>query len=736
MKTRPNEYTNPIRFWKVFWIDATNKATVRLSYQTIASSHNADLDGVGDSPDSVVQWLSNVPGEWLIILDNLDDDGFLEPDIPSGRRGNLLITTRNPNIAKRSGLGASGEVSEMSIDDAKALLRRISLPGFPISSNLDAEVDDQLDMIARHLHSLPLALDHAGAAISSGLCRLDDYLKMLKNHRGHLLGNPDFRGASGYNHTLYSSLSLTTTLLEDRCRQAAPGPSADQMAQELLNLFSLFHNNSISEEIFQRAAESINGMSELSHGSKHLPMFMLELDKNGEWDRLAFRQGIQRLRAFSLVQTGTGKATYSVHPLVHQWSRERLSSSELNTATLRVQAILAQAAGTDVKPGDMHFARMLLPHITSFHGAAAELDLEVPFFDDSTEAFSHIFAKNGFWEDVVRCARQLHTHRTRFLGESDDLTLRTGSKLAVALRSSGGENALSQARDLQESICRITGRSLGESHITTLRRKIDLGGIYELNSEYVKAEELLDDVYRSSLNALGETHQVTLGALLQLSSVLQARGRHEKAETIQRMILQVKLNLFGEADLRTAGAMASLASTLTTRGNLEESEALKLQIAEIRSRVLGPTHPDTLVAYANLAVTYVRQQKWEEAEEVILGVISRREEMSNDLNREALRARLILANAYEGQSRLSEAESQYRIVVEGRKRVLGEDHAHTLWSMHKLAAVWEKTGKTPEAIDLWKKTISYQKQNGSLGEGHWETQVVMKHLDSALGSSS
>jgi hypothetical protein len=52
---------------------------------------------------------------------------------------------------------------------------------------------------------------------------------------------------------------------------------------------------------------------------------LLQLDNNGLWDPIFFRKGIQILHSFSLIKKSKVENVYSVHPLVHSWSRDRIT---------------------------------------------------------------------------------------------------------------------------------------------------------------------------------------------------------------------------------------------------------------------------------------------------------------------------------------------------------------------------------------------------------------------------
>ena len=55
---------------------------------------------------------------------------------------------------------------------------------------------------------------------------------------------------------------------------------------------------------------------------------LLGLDNDGHWDEFIFGQGISVLLSFSLMKREQSHKTFSVHQLVHYWSRERMLKSD------------------------------------------------------------------------------------------------------------------------------------------------------------------------------------------------------------------------------------------------------------------------------------------------------------------------------------------------------------------------------------------------------------------------
>jgi hypothetical protein len=165
-------------FWRTFWVDATTAETIKLSLRDIATDRDARASGVERSAKSVLQWLSRIEHDWLIVFDNAsgDHDGVAEY-IPQGNRGNILFTSRNVALARYASREARIEIEDMDEEDAVSLLLKSSL-----IDECSVQQRQAAQAIVKELCCLPLAVDQAGSAIASGLCNIDDYLQRYSQH--------------------------------------------------------------------------------------------------------------------------------------------------------------------------------------------------------------------------------------------------------------------------------------------------------------------------------------------------------------------------------------------------------------------------------------------------------------------------------------------------------------------------------------------------------------------------
>ena len=177
-----------------------------MSFRGISST-SVGLDG---SVESVLQWMSYLSGEWLVVFDNADNapPEVIAKFIPPG---NILITSRNQSMGPRIVLFENRiEINEMAEPDAIMLLLKASFLD-PSAQYLEAG-----KRIVRELGCIPLAVDHAGAYIQAGRCDINEYLAQFFLHCQTLMLDRIFTGASNYNQTVYGTWDLSFKEIEKR----------------------------------------------------------------------------------------------------------------------------------------------------------------------------------------------------------------------------------------------------------------------------------------------------------------------------------------------------------------------------------------------------------------------------------------------------------------------------------------------------------------------------------------
>ena len=294
------------RFSHVFWVDASSVESVTMSLRGIVSSISAaQASCLDDSVESVLRWMAGIQEEWLIVFDNADvlPVHMVEKFIPSGNRGNILITSRSRSIGRLVSSENIIEIDEMEEADAVTLLLKA---GCLAASARHVKVAKK---IVTELGCLPLAVDHAGAYIEAGRCSIDKYLQQFSLHRQTLMSDATFGGASNYDQTVYGTWDLSFKEIKRRASEqsSAGDAQAAHAAILILQICAFYHHSNISKDIFRSAAEEHGVDSKVVENmpqamSSPLDRTLLALDNNGHWDEFMFGQGIAVLLSFSLMK--------------------------------------------------------------------------------------------------------------------------------------------------------------------------------------------------------------------------------------------------------------------------------------------------------------------------------------------------------------------------------------------------------------------------------------------------
>ena len=235
-----------VSFSHLFWVDASSEESMEMSLKGISSLSAAQYSGVDGSVESVLQWISFLPEDWMIVFDNADAP-LVEKFIPPGNRGNILITSKNKSMGRIVSSENRIEIKEMEEADAITLLLKASCLDDPLPEHLEVS-----KKIVTELYCIPLAIDHAGAYIEAGRCDIDQYLRQFSVHRQALMSDATFTGASKYNKTIFGTWDLSFSEIEKRAggQSTLKDAQAAKAAIIILQICAFYHHTGISKDIF------------------------------------------------------------------------------------------------------------------------------------------------------------------------------------------------------------------------------------------------------------------------------------------------------------------------------------------------------------------------------------------------------------------------------------------------------------------------------------------------------
>ena len=516
-----------VSFSHLFWVDASSEESMELSFRGISSHLAAQYSGVDGSLGSVLQWISFLQEEWLIVYDNADAPSpeVVEKFIPPGNGGNILITRRNRFMGRIVPFENKIEIKEMEEADAIALLLKASCLD-PLPEHLEVS-----KKIVTELCCIPLAIDQAGAYIEVGKCDLNQYLRQFSAHQQALMSDATFTGASKYNKTVYGTWDLSFKEIEKRANghSTPEDAQAAQAAILILQICAFYHHTCISKDIFQSAAEEAIKQDVNSDRFKKLPQAvtlldhtLLGLDNDGNWDEFIFGQGISVLLSFSLMKSEQSFETFSFHPLVHHWSRERMSKSEQQKMCEIGSTILSCAISWRFETENYRLRRIIFPHIKAIRLHERQIGFIKQYYDDEWRNFALVLGDNGDLDNAEQLWIQVMDMRKKLLGGIHPETLNSMANLASTYRNQGRWN---ETEELDIQVMDIRKKQLGAEHPETITSMSNLASTYRIQGRWNEAEELDIQVMDMRKKWLGEEHPETITSMANLASTYWNQGR-------------------------------------------------------------------------------------------------------------------------------------------------------------------------------------------------------------------
>ncbi|KAK6189356.1 hypothetical protein LQW54_013351 [Pestalotiopsis sp. IQ-011] len=373
---------------------------------------------------------------------------------------------------------------------------------------------------------------------------------------------------------------------------------------------------------------------------------------------------------------------YTMHPLVHQWVRERPSLSVAKQAlfcqyALTVLSNSVRLIGSDEDQA-MVFRRALKPHI----------------------------------EKVLKFSGAIESRIQRNLarGRNDWWYLR-GARWATKLWSGPWQAQM----------------QIGQ-HARFGRVFLECGAFKE-------AEDLLSQVHEYLMRRLGPDHQLTLRAKLGLAKALLHQTRRKESVTLIRKVHASRLKTLGPIHPQTIDITVELAETILSQGRITESFGFYQEALAGLRKLYGETHRKTIYCVALVGQVQFFYNKFEEClsqhREVArltqendaegAEAVPELEKLTCD---EQLAEPLMFVSRSKpelSKSYLAEAEKLIEHVVKRRERILGRWHPVTLWGRaHHGRIVASRWQHDPErlaaAADMLFKTLEVARRD--LGDGH------------------
>ncbi|KAK2749871.1 hypothetical protein FQN57_005287 [Myotisia sp. PD_48] len=723
-------------FWGVFWVDVTTQSTATDGYRKISKL----LGPAADTIDEVQQLLSGLKYDWLLILDNADD---INTDyslyFPSGNRGAIIITSRNPEC---SSLNTVGSESLGILDQGECL------DLFLQAAKIQRPVENEKGIlqIINLLDSHTLALIQAGVYIGRKFCTIEEYPTEFKQHSKRLLSFGPTQSKPQY-HNVFATFEASAQALEKSKEQV------NSDALEILHVLAQFYHSDIPLQVFGDAQnytqfvtisdEENNGIGRLSkwHVSQ-LPQCMQ--GQENACDQYRFRKAQNVLQSLSMIQHGEklGIGTVFLHPLVHAWASKRQTKDQYDQSWISAGCVLALAYSQNTAWKLYRF--FLQSHLRLLFIEGIELASKL----SSTMRILQITLQCGMMMNDLRMDKEVsilldmlfrELKFDRMEPKQDFIELYVLSSHNIRNRGNikGSIKLLEKICDFQKTILAEDHPDLSRSqqelcmaycgndqikefldlfkHLPQVRNPVAYCG----NDQTKEFMDLFEHLLEVRNQTLGEDHipPDQIADDNSYMSFIASKGQTEDLiQHCKRALKELEATL--SQDERLLSLQCLLALSYLAKGQIKDSIQLLEHVAKIRKSSLVREHPVLLNSQYILCAAYERNGQIEDAIRLLEHVVKMRESSLVKEHPTLLESQDALAKAYGANGQFEDVILLLEPVIKIRESSLAKEDPHLLSSQHALAKAYGANGQFEDAILLLEPVIKIRESSLAKEDPH------------------
>lgn len=470
--------------WRLIaWINARNSETLLAGLAAVAEAAGllagGSRQGPAETGQAVREWLEADGSFRLLVFDDVEDPGLLQPFVPAAGEARVLITSAREPIAE---LGTSVPVGVFSAEEALALLGgRTGL----------ADEDGAL-ALAVQLGYLPLALDQAAGMIAKQRVGYAAYLAKLRalSAEDHLVREDEKEeepSPPGVAEAVL--LAMEAASLADRLG----------VSIAVMELVAMLSPAVVHRDLLRSAGQE----GTLLGGGRRVAASMVD-------------QALERLNERSLLGFSLDGQTVSVHRLAAQVIRAGLARQGRLGSACRVAASAVEGSVAALAKHLDHAAvTELLGQVTALadNAAAAPDDagdlLAMMLMRLRSLALNHLVELGDAMPHAIVIGEPLTADLDRLLGPDDPDTIRTRNDLARAYRETG---RVADAVPLVEQVLAARERLFGADDPRTLASRNNLASAYRATGRAADAIGLFEKNLAACERLFGADHPRTLAS--------------------------------------------------------------------------------------------------------------------------------------------------------------------------------------------------------------------------------
>jgi len=571
----------------VFWLRADTRGTLIADITSLLDRLSLAKGGEQDQHTvmfSLKHWLTT-HGQWLLILDNVDDLQVIYDLLPESK-GHILLTTR----AQALTFGKSIEVKEMKREEGILfLLRRAGL----LESNASLDTVSKEDRaeaqaIVDEVQGLPLALDQAGAYIREVGCPVSEYRRLFADEKRHPQELLSRRGRFPSDHP--ESVTATFLLSFQKIEQADPA------AADLLRFFAFLSPDNIPEELIH------GGLEELGVTLQKLTAEPLQLN-----------EAIAKLRDYSLVHRDQDSKAFTIHRLVQISIRNMMGEDTQRQWAERTARAVNRVFPPKWEVSKRPLCRRLFPQAQACFELITQWDMMFPEAASLLHRAARYLRKGPKrYREAELFDQQALKMQEKVLGKEHVDVAQTLFGLGVTYEE---WNKYQQSETFLRRAIAIREHIFGPQAPETLNILVELGYLYYKQGKYDQAASLLQQCLTLREQEPNANDKITTSTSFNnLALVYSKQGKYDEAEALYKRALEIRERVSGKQSINVAITQRNLAGLYKKQGKYEQAESLYQRAIANYKSIYGLESRGIARCLEDLADLYCKQGEYKKAE--------------------------------------------------------------------------------------------------------------------------
>jgi tetratricopeptide (TPR) repeat protein len=642
-------------YWGVWWCAEATRIGVLTSLAALGEALDlapARTDNIEKAAKETLRFLSQRPGIFLLVYDNVPDPSEIDGLLPDGG-ASVLITSRFSDWGE-----LADEVPLLVLREAEGVALLEHRAGRQDSAGAA--------ILVEALGYLPLALEHAAAFCKRTQTSFADYASKAEALIAKV--------PRGESHP--RSIAATFELAIAEAIKQSPA------ARPLLSYLALC-------------------------SPERIPMALVE----GGVENEQLPEALAALAEISLVKHDPfddGTAAVTVHRLVQMVARASTPHDDALAARRNLALMLSEIYPSDgaTNPKSWPVCARLTPHFL-FSRLYVEKHLEEVWgqifgesiwpltsaqLDDRAGGYFQGRGAYSLAEPLYRAALDLFE---KMHGPEHPTTAVSLSKLAGVLRSQGD---LAGARPLFERALAIQESALGPEHQDTAVTLNNIAHLLWTQGDLAGARPLFERAL-GIFERAGDDPLTTL-AIHNIASVLRDSGHLGEARPLFERSLSIRERLDGPESLAVAISLTGLASLSKLEGNFSQAQSLYERAFAINKKELGPDHPDTASSARDLAEILQWQGKLAEARPLYERALAANEKSFGPEHPNTNYTRYYFASLLVAMRCPTEALPLAQAALEALEKAVGSNAGRTKEAAIVTSAALDALGRTDEARSI------------------------------------